>query len=328
MLGLRSLDRISFQGMALKAKELPKERSIMERWLNYHHLYYFWVIAKRGSVTEACEELRLSQPAVSAQLKSLEESLGHKLFERHARGLTLTEFGHIALKYAEEIFTLGNEFLRVLDGSTYSRLPVLHVGIADVVPKILAYRLIETVLDKQQRTRIICHEDKTEILIADLALQKIDLILCDSSIPQSTKVKAFSHFLGECGVTFLAKDSLAKQLKRGFPHSLDSKPLMLPTDAAAIRRPLDSWFEEQGIRPQVLMEFQDSALMEIFAQGGHGVIPVPSNIEDEVMNDYGLKLVGRTDEVKEKFYLISLERKIKNPLISQMVERSQSKIFG
>lgn len=299
----------------------------MERWLNYHHLYYFWIIAKRGSVTEACEELRLSQPAVSAQLKSLEESLGHKLFDRHARGLTLTEFGHVTLKYAEEIFSLGSEFLRVLDGSSYSRLPVLHVGIADVVPKILAYRVIETVLGTEHKTKIVCHEDKTEILVADLAIQKLDLVLCDTPLPQAVKVKAFSHRLGDCGVSFLAAESLAKSLKRGFPRSLHARPLLLPTEAAAVRRSLDGWFEEKGIQPEVLMEFQDSALMAVFAQGGHGVIPVPTSIEKEVMKDFDLKLIGRTKEVTETYYLISLERKIKNPLVSQMVENSQSRLF-
>lgn len=297
------------------------------RWLNYHHLLYFYTVAREGSVTRACKELRLAQPTVSAQLKSLEDSLGEKLFEKEGRYLRLTEVGQLVYRYADEIFGVGRELMSALEGRPSGRMQVLRVGIVDVMPKQVVYRLLEPVYASGIGVKLICREDHTEKLLAELALHDVDLVISDTPIPPTVKIKAYNHFLGECGTTFLASEKLAKQYSKGFPQSLDKAPLFLPSHGAAIRRDFDYWFQTQGVTPNVIGEFQDSALMKSFARAGHAIIATPTCVEKDVANEYGLHVVGQTDGVKERFYVISVERKVKHSAVLSIVEEAQRRLL-
>ncbi len=295
------------------------------RWLNYQHLFYFYNVAKFGSVTEASYQLRLAQPTISAQIKSLEDVIGEKLFLREGRSLKLSEAGQLVMKYAESIFHLGNELLHVLDGQATSPNKVLNLGISDVVPKTVTFRVIEPILGKNQ---INCFEDKTEKLLADLALGTIDLVLSDRPISPNFKVRAFNHFLGESSLSFLAVPKLAKALRKNFPKSLHDAPLLMPTSEASIFNDLYRWFADINIEPRIVGTFQDRALSKIVAGAGFGIIPVPNVVEKEVMNEFDLELVGRTKEIKEQFYLISLDRKIKNPIVVGLIKKVHSQLFS
>ncbi len=296
------------------------------RWLNYHHLFYFWTVAKRGSITDACRELRLSQPTVSAQLKSLEEAVGEPLFVRGGRKLALTEAGQTAFRYAEEIFALGHEFLNVMEGKGLNGSSTLTVGVADVMPKFVAYRLLEPAFRLDPQPRVVVIEGRTDRLLAELALRHLDLVIADSPIPPTVKIKAFNHFLGQCGISFLATEKLAKKYQKGFPQSLSGAPMLLPTDGAAIRRDIDRWFEQREVQPTVVGEFQDSSLMKLVASKGHGIVPVADTVERDLHQQYGLHLVGRTEEIQEKFYLISIERKIKHPAVRELCEKASLRL--
>jgi LysR family transcriptional regulator, transcriptional activator of nhaA len=297
------------------------------RWLNYQHFFYFWRVAKKGSVTEACRELRLAQPTISAQLKVFEETLGEKLFIREGRNLKLTDIGKLAFRYAEDIFSTCNEFLDVIDGKNPSAPVELKIGISDVVPKVIAYRVIEPAFSGSTNNTVSCYEDRTERLLAELAILEVDLVISDAPVPPSVRVKAYNHFLGECGVSFLAQASLARQYRKNFPQSLSGAPVLLPTREAAVRREIDQWFDVIGVTPRYVGEFQDSALMKIVAREGRGIVPVPSVVESEIKREFHLELVAETEAIKERFYLISVEKRLKNPLVKAIVERAQKKLF-
>ncbi len=306
--------------------KIPVLKALYMRWLNYQHFFYFWRVAKKGSVTDACRELRLSQPTISAQLKVFEDTLGEKLFVREGRYLKLTDAGKLALKYAEEVFSTCNEFMDVLDGKDISQPGELKVGISDVVPKVIAYRLIEPAFADTNAGTVSCYEDRTERLLAELAISEVDLVIADAPVPPSVKVKAYNHFLGECGVSFLAQGALAKQFRKGFPQCLTGAPLLLPTREAAVRREIDKWLDVLGVVPRYVAEFQDSALMKIVAREGKGIIPIPSVVQSEIKREYHLELVAETEAVKERFYLISIEKRLKNPLVKSIVDRAQKKL--
>lgn len=297
------------------------------RWLNYQHFFYFWRVAKRGSVIEACRELRLAQPTVSAQLKVFEKTLGEKLFVREGRHLKLTEVGKLAYRYADEVFSTCKEFMDILDGKSPSISGDLKIGISDVVPKVIAYRLIESAFTDSETGTVSCYEDKAERLLAELAISELDLVIADTPIPPSVKVKAYNHFLGECGVSFLAKGALAKRYRKNFPQSLNGAPLLLPTREAAVRREVDQWLDVLGVTPRCVGEFQDSALMKLVAREGKGIVPIPSVVENEIKREFHLELVAQTDVVKERFYLISVDKRLKNPLVKSIVERAQKILF-
>jgi len=297
-------------------------------WLNYHHLLYFWVVACHGSVTRAAAELRLAQPTVSTQLRTLEEVLGEKLFARTGRRLVLTDVGRLVFRYADEIFGLGRELLETVKGRPTGQPMRLTVGIADAVPKLIAYRLLRPALTGAEPVRIICREDKPDRLLAQLAAHGLDLVLSDAPIGPTTKVRAFNHLLGECGVTFFATPALARTCRRGFPRSLGGAPMLLPTDNTALRRSLDDWFESEDIRPRVASEFEDSALLMAFGQAGMGLFPAPSAIERQVRSQYGVVVVGRLDAVCERFYAISGERRLKHPAVVAISEAARQRVFG
>lgn len=274
-------------------------------------------------MTLASRDLRLAQPTVSTQLKYLEDSLGEKLFFKEGRNLKLTEAGQVAYKYAEQIFGLGSQLLDALSGVEIGEAKELRIGLADVVPKSMAYRLIGPALEVESRTTVYCFEDKTERLLADLSIGELDLVIADRPIPPNVKVKAFNHFIGECSVSFMAERSIAKRLRRGFPSSLKDAPLILPTLESAVRHEIDRWFELKGITPRCIAAFQDRALMKLAARDGKGAIPVPSVVTGELKREFHLDIVGEASEIKEQIFLITIERKLKNPLVSKISSLGQ-----
>ena len=295
-------------------------------WLNYHHLLYFWTFARVGSVVLASEELQLTQATVSAQLKSLERSLGEKLFRKAGRNLVLTETGKVVYRYADEIFSLGKEMMGTLKGRSDGRLARLTVGVTDVLPKFVAYQLIEPALKLAESYRIVCREGTNEELIPALALHEIDVVLTDAPLSPSLNVKAFNHLLGECGMTLFGSANLAQSLRRHFPKSLDSAPFLLPTRNTTARHSLDQWFEGQNIRPRIVAEFEDSALLMVFGRHGLGCFFAPSVIAGDVRQQYGVKEIGRVDSLRERFYAISLYRKLKHPAVVAISQAAKLKL--
>ena len=296
-------------------------------WLNYHHLLYFYVAAREGSISRAAAELRLAQPTISAQVKLLEETLGEQLFQRTGRSIVLTDVGRVVYRFAEEIFALGRELLDTVKDRPTGRPIRFTVGVADALPKRVVFRLLEPALALAEPVRLVCVEGKTEHLLAALAVHDVDLVLADVPLAHGLHVRAFNHLLGECGVSFLAARSLAQRLRRGFPRSLDGAPMLMPTEGTSLRRGLGQWFETQELRPQIASEFEDSALLKVFGQAGTGVFVVPRAIEGEVRRQYGVHLVGRTDDVQERFYAISAERRIKHPAVAAIAAAAKQNLF-
>jgi LysR family transcriptional activator of nhaA len=297
-------------------------------WLNYNHLFYFWVVAREGSIARACDELLLTQPTISAQIRLLENALGEKLFARAGRNLVLTEVGRVVFRSADEIFTLGRELTDTLKGRSPGRPVRFVVGIADVLPKLIAYRLIEPALKMAESVRVVCREDKLERLLAALAVHELDLVLTEAPISPMVRIRGFNPLLGECGVTIFGAAQIAASYRRGFPRSLQGAPFLLPSDTTTLRRSLDQWFDTQGIRPLVVGEFDDSALLNVFGQTGAGLFASPSVIEAEVRRQYGVQVIGRLEDVRERFYAISVERKLKHPAVVAISEAARQKLFG
>jgi len=296
-------------------------------WINYHHLLYFWRVAKLGSIARASAELRLAQPTISGQIRSLEDSLGEKLFRKSGRNLVLTEFGQLVYGYAESIFAIGRELMDVLEGKPAGGVLRLSVGIADVLPKQVAHRLLEPALSLGQPIQLICHEDKPERLLSELEKRGLDLLLTDTPMPNDSPVRAFNHLLGTSGTSFLAAPALASKYRRGFPHSLDGAPFLLPLQGTAQRAALDRWFESLKIRPRIAGEFQDNALIQVFGQHAAGVFPVSRIIEQAVREDYKVALVGREKTLSERFYAISAERRLKHPAVAAICETARTWLF-
>jgi LysR family transcriptional regulator, transcriptional activator of nhaA len=297
-------------------------------WLNYHHLRYFWTVAREGSLVAAGKVLRLSHPTLSAQIHALEDQLGEKLFVRAGRRLALTEMGRVVYRYAEEIFSLGREMVDTVKGRASGQPLRLDVGIADVVPKLVVRRLLQPALSLPEPVRLVCHEAAYEKLLADLALHTLDIVISDAPVPSGSSVRAFNHLLGETGVSFFGTKSLASSYRRGFPKSLDGAPLLLPLESMTLRRSLNQWFDRHDIRPRVVAEFEDSALLKVFGADGIGVFPAPTVMETDVSRQYGVQVLGRAPEVHERFYAISVERKLKNPAVVAISEAARHEIFA
>ena len=263
------------------------------QWLNYHHLLYFWMAVREGGIQAASKRLRLAHPTVSVQIKQLEEALGVTLFDRSHRKLELTETGRVAYRYADEIFSLGNEMLDVLGGAPSDRPMELSVGISDVMPKLVTRNLLEPALELETPVRLICSEDRFDRLLAGLATHSLDVVLSDTPCPPSSGVKAFNHLLGECGITFFAHPRLAPKLRRTFPRSLTGAPVLMPAQTTSVGRAVLQWCEAEGLRPNVVAEFDDSALMKTFGQDGVGAFPIPSVVEEEVKKEVEKEEVKR-----------------------------------
>jgi LysR family transcriptional regulator, transcriptional activator of nhaA len=296
-------------------------------WLNYHHLLYFWMVAKTGSITRASAELRLAQPTVSAQLRALEENLGEKLFTRVGRHLQVTEVGQVVYGYADEIFSLGRELTDVLKGKPRGRPARLVVGISDLMPKLVAYRILQPALTLATPVHFVCHEDQSERLLLSLAAHELDLVLTDAPAHSAVRVRVFSHLLGSSDIALFAAPALATRYRKGFPARLDGAPFLMPMQNSAARRTLDQWLDTHGIRPLVVGEFQDRALLNVFGQAGVGIFASPAVVEDQVRKYYRVALVGRLDTAKEEFYAISAERKIKHPAVAAISESARQSLF-
>jgi LysR family transcriptional activator of nhaA len=284
-------------------------------WINYHHLLYFWMVAREGSIAKACRQLRLAQPTISAQLKALEENLGEQLFVRSGRNLVLTDVGKVVYRYADEIFSLGREMLSSIRGRPVGSPVRLVVGISDAVPKLVVFRLLEPALHMPTPVRLICLENKPQQLLMELMAHTLDLVLTDAPAGPETRIKAYNHVLGECPVSFFADPKRAAQMRRNFPACLDGAPFLFPAEGTALRRSLEQWFENHGIRPLVVAEIVDSALIKTMGSKGLGAFAAPSIIEEEVKQQYAVSPIGTAGPVRERFYAISVERKLKNPAV-------------
>jgi len=297
-------------------------------WLNYHHLLYFWVVAREGGLVPAGKVLRLSHPTLSAQIHALEGQLGEKLFAKVGRRLALTDMGRVVYRYAEEIFTLGRELVDTVKGRSTGKPLRLEVGIADVVPKLVVRRLLQPALALPEPVRLVCREGSNEQLLADLALHTLDLAISDAPVPPGSTVRAFHHLLGETGVSFFAVKRLADAHRRGFPRSLDGAPMLLPLESLALRRSLDHWFDRHDLRPRIVGDFEDSALMNVFGADGAGIFVAPTAVEQEVILEHGVQLVGRTDQVRERYYAISVERRLKHPAVVAISNAARHEMFA
>jgi len=295
--------------------------------LNYRQLHYFWVVARTGSITRAAEQLNLTPQTISGQITLLEQTFGIALFQRVGRQLELTESGRQALPYAEQMFQLGNELQTLLSAQPGQQPLALRVGVADVVPKSIVYRLIAPSMQLADPVHITCREDKLERLLADLAVQRLDLVISDSPMPAHLDIKGYSHKLGECGISFFATQALADQYGPGFPASLTGAPLLIPGQETMVRSRLLRWFGEQLIQPRIVGEFDDSALMQAFGQSGSGLFIGPSAIAEEVQAQHNVRLIGQTEAVRESFYAISVERKVSHPGIVAITEGARRELF-
>lgn len=298
-------------------------------WLNYHHLLYFWTVARTGSVVRASAELSLAQPTISGQIRRLEEVLGEKLFERVGRNLVLTDVGRTTFRYADEIFALGRDLMGTLHGRPSARPLRLTVGVADMLPKALVQRLLQPAFHIDRPIQLICREDRVvEDFLGPLAGQELDLVLGDRPLGPGVKVHAFNHLLGTCGTTFLARAKLARSCRARFPQSLEGIPFLLPANHATVRRALDEWFSTCQVRPSVVGEFDDSALMYAFGQGGQGVFATPTVFEAEFRRLYGLEVVGHVKTLRQSFYAISVNQKIEHPAVVAIIKAARAEIFG
>jgi LysR family transcriptional activator of nhaA len=282
-------------------------------WLNYQHLLYFWSVVREGSLTAAAAKLRLAPSTISGQLRTLEGQLGEKLFVRRGRQLAPSEMGRVVYRYAEEIFAVGDELMDAVRGRAARHVERLVVGIADVVPKIVARRLLRPAQQLAQPVHLVCREDKPERLMAELALHHLDVVISDAPPPPASNVRAFGHLLGESGIGFFARRKLARRLRRKFPRSLEDTPVLLPTENTSLRRSLEAWFARRQLRPRVVGEFEDSALLTAFGQDGTAVLPAHTVIRAEIRKQYGLELVGEVEEMRDSFYAISVERRLTHP---------------
>ncbi len=296
-------------------------------WLNYHHLLYFWTVAREGGLAPAGKVLRLSQSALSGQIRQLESNLGQALFERRGRKLEMTETGRVVFRYAQQIFGLGREMLDVIRERPVDRPMRLVVGISDVVPKLLVRQLLGPAFGQQQRLSLVCHEDQFDRLLASLAAHVLDVVIADAPIPPDSELPLFNHLLGESSVTLVAPGNLAASLKKDFPASVDGAPMLLPLTGSTLRRNLDSWFEEVGVRPDVVAEAEDSALLKAFAADGMGGMFVPTPIAAQVCGRYNVTVVADVDAVHERFYAITAERRLIHPGVIAMRSTARTHLF-
>lgn len=294
-------------------------------WLNYHHLRYFWTVAKEGSVSRAADKLRVSQPSISEQVRELEAALGERLFRREGRNNRLTEAGHVVFGFAEEIFALGHEMTSAVKQRPGAKRLRLHVGVVDSFPKLVTNEILKPVFEMPQTVHVLCREGKMEDLLAQLAAHRLDIVLSDEPASSSVNFKTFSHALGETGTTFCAEKGLATRLRRHFPKSLHGTPALLPSDNTPYRRALESWFRSHQIEPEVVAEFEDLALMKIMAAEGRGFIALPSVAVSEARAHYGFEVVG-VAECRMQFHAITAERRIAHPAIAAITASARQRL--
>lgn len=295
--------------------------------MNFRHLYYFWVVAKEGGVTRAATRLGLAIQTVSTQLALLEESIGKALFTQQGRRLVLTEAGRLALAYADQIFLLGEQLQEAL-GEADSGKVRLTVGISDSLPKLTAFRLLEATMHLPKPVRLVCYEDQFEALLADLALHKLDVVLTDRAVRSGTTLRVFSHQLFESETIVAGTPALAALYTAGFPASLNGAPFLLPTRNNALRGRIDEWFELHNVRPDIVGEFEDNALLNTFGRRGTGLFFAPAALAADLAEQFGALQVGPVPQVREQFYAISNERKIKHPAVEAILSAVHQGAFS
>ncbi|WP_332669975.1 transcriptional activator NhaR [Aromatoleum sp.] len=296
--------------------------------LNYKQLYYFWNVARHGSITRAAERLHLTPQTISGQLAELERSLGADLFRRVGRRLDLTSAGKLALSHADEIFQIGNELEQSLRSGSAGGDLLFRVGIADAVPKSIAHRLLAPALDLPERVCLVCHEEKLDRLFGELAIHKLDLVIADRQLPSELGVRGYSHALGQSAVAFFGVPALAARYRPAFPASLDGAPMLLPGDRAAVQAPVARWLHDNRIHPQIVGKFDDTALMKAFGKAGAGVFPAPAILEEELRTQYGTEPIGLARDVVVRFYAISVERRLTHPAVVALRNAAQESMFG
>jgi len=290
-------------------------------FLNYHHLRYFWTVAKEGGLTKAANKLHVSQSTISAQIQNLEDMLGEKLFRRVGRNLALTDVGQQVLAYAEEIFSLGQDLLNSVKQRPTSRPLRVHLGVADALPKLVVYQIIEPIFKLPQPVQVSCWETKVSDMLVELVTYRLDLVLADQPASSGVSPNVFNHFLGQCGVAFCAEPSLAEKLRRGFPKSLHGAPALFPMSNSGLRRSLEKWFQEIGVRPRLVGEFEDPAFVNVLALHSLGFMCVPTMVAREIETQFGLRILGRTEECQQQFYAITAERKLTHPAVVAVTSR-------
>lgn len=296
--------------------------------MNFKHLHYFWVTARAGGILRAGKQLHITPQTLSGQIKLLEENLGRKLFRKHGRRLELTEDGHVALSYADEIFTRGAELETVLRQTGHSNRPLeFRVGVADSVAKSVAYRLIEPAMSIDQPVRLIGNEGKFPDLLGQLAIHRLDLVIADEPLSSRISVKAFNHALGSTGMSFFCTSRLRRTLKGEFPQCLDGAPMLIQGASSSVRPLLDSWLAKHHIQPRVIGEFDDGALMTAFGREGRGVFMSPSVLEGETVSHYGVEVIGRSSELTESFFAVSVQRRITHPCVAAITQAARDHLF-
>ena len=297
-------------------------------FLNYHHLRYFWVVARKGSVRAAAEELGVSQPSISAQIQLLEESLGEKLFARKGRGLVLTEAGELAATYAEEIFSAGRELANAISQGNTSRALRLNVGMTDSLSKLIAFECLRPAYEHGSPTHIVTRQGELRVMIEKLQSHRLDLVLADEPATSSLNAKTYNHLLGRSGVTFCAVPKLATKLRKNFPRSLDGSPAFLPSENMGMRWALEAWFDKVGIRPKLIGEFEDYSLMQVASAGGFGFTAVHTIVEEAATKHFGLRTIAKAPDCSSDFYAITAERRVKNPLVVKITEHAFTQLFA
>lgn len=298
-------------------------------FLNFHHLRYFWTVARKGGVRRAAVELGVSQPSISAQLKVLEDAIGEKLFRRGGRNLVLTEMGEVVLSYADEIFSAGRELMNVVKQRPTNRALKLNVGMTDALSKLLAFEILKPAFNYREPTQVICRQAEIGPLVNQLQAHRLDLVLADEPASSSLKAKIFNHRLGRSGVTFCAVPALATKLRRNFPRSLIGAPALLPSENMGMRTALETWFDEKRVRPRIVGEFEDATLMMVAASfGGLGFTVTPTAVSGEALNHYGLKVIAEVEECGNDFYAITAERRVKHPVAAAITEHAYSQLFA
>ncbi|WP_206484052.1 transcriptional activator NhaR [Thalassotalea sp. G2M2-11] len=295
--------------------------------LNYHHLQYFHAIATHGSIAKASSSLHITPQTLSAQLNLLEEQLGYRLFERKGRRLILNDMGHITHNYAQEIFNLGDELLHSLKNHSTGFTSRFSLGVTDVVAKVFSFNFLKTVYEMDDKIKLVCKETHLDVLLGELATNKLDAVLTDTPLPVGSPLKAYSHLIGKCGLSFFADETRANELSDNFPYSLDNSPFFTAGEGSNQHLSIHSWFEQLNISPLIIGEFDDSVLAKYFGQAGYGVFCAPSIIEEHVITQFNVQLVGRTKEITEHYYLISPERKVKHPAVHHLLEEGK-KLFN
>jgi LysR family transcriptional regulator, transcriptional activator of nhaA len=297
--------------------------------MNFKHLRYFWVVARAGGIMRASEQLHTTPQTLSGQIKLLEDWLGHALFRKVGRRLELTEEGRVALAYADDIFTLGAELENAVKQSRGGpRSLEFRVGVADSVAKSVAYNLLEPALALPEQVRMICHEGKFGDLMAQLALHRLDLVIADEPVSRKISVKAFNHPLGTSAMSFLCAPSLRPLLQGKFPQCLNDVPMLVQGSSSSVRQRLDQWLTKHQLRPRIIGEFDDSALMNAFGREGRGVFMSPTVLEAETRAQFGVEVVGQTDELVEEFFAISVQRRISHPCVVAITKAAKARLFS